>query len=94
MVTELPAGLPTHATFPPPSDVDVPATATAFVAALQKAAAANNGKAYADLFTAEGYWRDVLAFTRDFRTFEANRIAQAASVSWRSQHPPHSGTRS
>ncbi|KAL1406101.1 hypothetical protein Q8F55_007784 [Vanrija albida] len=73
--------LPTHqAGFTPPAAVDVPAVAAAFVSAFASAAAKGDGEAFAALFTPTGYWRDILAFTRDFRTFAADKgqIATAA----------------
>lgn len=84
MVTErVHPPLATHdAGFAPPKDVDVPAVASAFLDALAAAAAAGNGDAFADLFVPHGHWRDVLAFTREYRTFSGlAKIAKAATVS-------------
>ncbi|TXT08771.1 hypothetical protein VHUM_02899 [Vanrija humicola] len=73
--------LPTHqAGFKPPADADAGAVASAFVAAFGAAAASNDGGAFAALFTPTGYWRDILAFTRDFRTFAAENKGQIATA--------------
>ncbi len=84
MVTEVKAAsLPTQDAYPPPADVDVRGTAEAFLAQLADALK-GDAEAFAGLFIPEGFWRDVLAFTRDFRTTEAASVAEVAKVS-----PPH-----
>lgn len=83
MVSEPAAsGLPTHATHPPPSDIDAGAVAGAFITSLNKAITSNDAAAFAGLFTQTGdsYWRDILAFHQDFRTFGPDAIIQAAAV--------------
>ncbi|BEI85735.1 hypothetical protein CcaverHIS002_0600220 [Cutaneotrichosporon cavernicola] len=78
MVTEVKAAsLPTHDVYPAPADVDVRGTAEVFLGQL---ATALNGdaEAFAGLFIPEGYWRDVLAFTRDFRTIDAASVSEVA----------------
>lgn len=75
-----PLALPTHqAGYAPPGDADAAAEADALVAALNKSA--KDGEGFADLFHPNGFWRDGLVFTRDFRTNQGTeRIAQAAKV--------------
>lgn len=74
------AGLPSNDVYPAPADVDVPAVAKAFLLKLEEAAQRGDGDAFAALFIPDGYWRDVLAFTRDFRTIDGSAIASTASV--------------
>lgn len=59
----------TDAGFAVPKGVDVTAVAAAFVDKLGAALSSSDGKALADLLLPTGYWRDVLAFTHDFRCF-------------------------
>lgn len=73
--------LPTHADYSPPPNPDVNAVANAFQQSLSSAVEKGDGKGFASLFIPSGYWRDVLAFTKDYRTFEVPSIAAAASVS-------------
>lgn len=87
MVTEVKAAtLPTHDVYPAPANVDVRGTAEAFLAELAEALR-GGPEAFARLFIPEGFWRDVLAFTRDFRTIEAGSIAEVAKVSPRPTAP-------
>jgi hypothetical protein len=74
-----PDQLPTLvAGFVPPKDTDASAVASQFLGELVKAIAAGDGAAFAALFTQHGYWRDVLAFTREFHTFKTVDLAQVA----------------
>ncbi|GMK58604.1 hypothetical protein CspeluHIS016_0600460 [Cutaneotrichosporon spelunceum] len=75
--------LPTHqAGYAPPAKVDVAAEAGRFIADLTKA---SDGDAFAALFHPDGFWRDSLVFTRDFRTNSGTqRIAQAAKATFES----------
>ncbi|TXT15275.1 uncharacterized protein COLE_01468 [Cutaneotrichosporon oleaginosum] len=73
------ASLPTHDAYPAPGDVDVRSTAEAFLEQLA-GALQGDAEAFADLILPEGYWRDVLAFTRDFRTIEATSVAEVAKA--------------
>ncbi|TFK44042.1 hypothetical protein BDQ12DRAFT_730165 [Crucibulum laeve] len=52
-----------------PEDIDGKAVAQAWFAEFSKAAAAIDAKAVAALFLPGSFWRDMLAFTWDFRTF-------------------------
>lgn len=80
MVTEVAtASLPTHDNYPAPADVDVNKTAQEFLKQLEDAAS-GDGSQFASLFIKDGYWRDVLAFTRDFRTIDGAKLAEVASV--------------
>lgn len=77
-----PQELPTHQSgFTPPAAVDAAAVASAFVSAFAAAAAQpGDGERFASLFTPTGYWRDILAFTHDFRTFSAENKGQIATA--------------
>lgn len=82
MVTEpKTVALPTHDAYPPPKNADVRGTAEAFISKLAEVMKSGDGVAFADLFIKEGYWRDVLAFTRDFRTIDSAALSATASVS-------------
>lgn len=74
--------LPTHqAGYAPPAKVEVAAEADTLLSALAQAVSSNDGDAFAALFHPDGYWRDSLVFTRDFRTNAGTaKIAQAAKV--------------
>lgn len=89
MVTELPT-LPTHATNAPPPDVNAVAVASAFLSELASAAEAaqsGDGSRVQALLASPGYWRDVLAFSRDFRTFQGSEVAQAAADTFPKARP-------
>lgn len=80
MVTEVAApSLPTNDKYPAPKDVDVGKTSQDFLKQLEDAAGGDGNK-FASLFIQDGYWRDVLAFTRDFRTIDSANLAEVASV--------------
>lgn len=74
--------LPTHQEgYAPPADIDAAAEASKLVSALEQATASADGDAFAALFHPDGFWRDSLIFTRDFRTNAGTEaIAQAAKV--------------
>ncbi|WOO79961.1 putative indole-3-pyruvate monooxygenase YUCCA3 [Vanrija pseudolonga] len=61
-----------------PKDTDVRAVATKAVDDLASAAEKADANAFAALFDATGFWRDVLAFTRDLRAFPADKIKEVA----------------
>lgn len=89
MVTELPS-LPTHATNAPPADVDAAAVASTFVSQLSaaaEAAQAGDRSKLQGLLASPGYWRDVLAFSRDFRTFHGVEVGQAAAETFPKAQP-------
>jgi len=79
-----PADLPSHAQgYQPPSDVnhDVDAIAQEWLSTFSKAAATGDGRLFQSLFVKNGYWRDILAFTNDYRSIRTVNVAKAASVS-------------
>lgn len=82
----LPTTLPTHELgFAPAADAEhqVQAVAQAWLTQLEVASTTRDGQAFANLFVQEtdGFWRDILAFTNDYRTIRGTeKIAQAASV--------------
>ncbi|OAA59727.1 flavin-containing monooxygenase [Niveomyces insectorum RCEF 264] len=52
-----------------PADVDTQKEAEGIVARLSEVLAAGDANGFTDLFLEYGYWRDKLAFTWDYRTF-------------------------
>ncbi|KAG6897057.1 hypothetical protein C0992_004376 [Termitomyces sp. T32_za158] len=52
-----------------PADLDVKAVAKAWFAAFTQSIEAGDAQSVAKLFVGDGYWRDMLALTWDFRTF-------------------------
>jgi hypothetical protein len=79
-----PADLPSHSQgYQPPSDVnhDVDAIAQEWLSTFSKAAATGDGRLFQSLFVKNGYWRDILAFTNDYRSIRTVNVAKAASVS-------------
>lgn len=85
MVVAQPERLPTHEAYPPPSSsADVNKIANTFISSLSEAAKqaeAGDGSAFGHLLIPSGYWRDVLAFTRDYRNFTTSQTTTAAAVS-------------
>lgn len=70
--------LPTEANgYTVPLGVDINTVANDFVERLSKALTSASGSALRELMTEHGYWRDMLAFTRDMRCFTADRVASA-----------------
>jgi hypothetical protein len=79
-----PADLPSHAQgYQPPSDVnhDINAIAQQWLSTFSKAASTGDGALFQSLFVKNGYWRDILAFTNDYRSIRTVNVAKAASVS-------------
>lgn len=74
--------LPTHqAGYAPPTDIDAASEGAKLVSSLAQATSSSDADAFAALFRPDGFWRDSLIFTRDFRTITGTeRIAQAAKV--------------
>ena len=76
----LPTDLPTHkAGFAPPADVNPLVVAQRWLSAVERAAITGDGELFADQFATDGFWRDILAFTNDFRAIRTVNIAPAAS---------------
>lgn len=87
-----PADLPSHAQgYQPPADVkhDINVIAQEWLSTFSKAAATADGRLFQSLFVKNGYWRDILAFTNDYRSIRTVNVAKAASV--RIQLPPGFG---
>lgn len=61
--------------FSMPKDVDAAAVAATFVEQLGAALSSADGQALADMLLPIGWWRDVLAFTRDLRCFSQAAVA-------------------
>lgn len=51
---------------------------SSFVEKFQNAVETNNANDFANLIVEGGYWRDLLSFTNDFRTFSKENVLQAA----------------
>ena len=78
-----PKSLPTHDTgFSPDKSVEVQAHAVAqhWLTNLEIACREKDAKAFRNLFAEDGFWRDVMAFTSDFRSIRGANIEQAAKV--------------
>ena len=78
-----PSDLPSHAQgYQPPADVehDVNAITQQWLSTFSKAASTGDGDLFQSLFVKNGYWRDILAFTNDYRSIRTVNIAKAASV--------------
>ena len=79
-----PTDLPSHgAGYQPPkpdAEYDSAAIATEWLQAFAQAAKSGDGQLFQSLFVKNGYWRDVLAFTNDFRSVRTINIANAARV--------------
>lgn len=78
-----PSDLPSHAQgYKPPADVehDVNAITQQWLSTFNKAASTGDGDLFQSLFVKNGYWRDILAFTNDYRSIRTVNIAKAASV--------------
>lgn len=85
-----PKSLPTHELgFAPPPDAahEVTQIAQKFLGSLEYACRSADAQAFTDLFLDEGFWRDIIAFTSDWRTIQAVNILQAADV--RALRPGH-----
>jgi hypothetical protein len=79
-----PADLPSHTRgFQPPANVrhDVEAIAENWLSKFSQAATSGDGELFQSLFVKNGYWRDILAFTNDYRSIRTVNIAKAAAVS-------------
>jgi hypothetical protein len=80
----LPSDLPSHAEgFKPDDSVEhqVLAIAQHFLSQFEHAAQNHDGELFASLFAKNGFWRDIIAFTNDYRSIRTANIAKAANVS-------------
>lgn len=80
----LPSDLPSHAEgFKPDDSVDhqVLSIAQHFLSQFEHAAINADGDLFASLFAKNGFWRDVIAFTNDYRSIRSANVAKAAKAS-------------
>ena len=79
----MPSDLPSHAEgFKPDDTVDhqVLSIAQHWLSQFEHAARNGDGELFASLFAQNGFWRDIIAFTNDYRSIRTANIAKAASV--------------
>lgn len=79
-VLPLPTDLPSHgAGFLPPvtSEHEIRSAAQKWLSSFERAAVTGDGQLAASLFAKNGFWRDILAFTNDFRSIRTPNIAAA-----------------
>ncbi|RSH90305.1 hypothetical protein EHS25_001639 [Saitozyma podzolica] len=79
----LPTDLPCHGQgFKPSGDAQhqVQSVAQHFLSTLERACIENDGGLFRSLFIEDGFWRDILAFTSDFRAIRTANIAHAANA--------------
>jgi len=80
----MPADLPSYAEgFKPDDTVEhqILSTAQHWLSSFEHAALNGDGDAFASLFAKNGFWRDIIAFTNDYRSIRTANIAKAANVS-------------
>lgn len=58
-----------------------PHIAQHWLSQVEIASVTNDGDLFASLFVKNGFWRDILAFTNDYRSIRSGNIAKAAKVS-------------
>ncbi|WVR05558.1 hypothetical protein IAU60_002577 [Kwoniella sp. DSM 27419] len=79
----LPSDLPSHEKgFKPGEDVhhQVHTIAQHWLSQVERAAVTNDHELFASLFVKNGFWRDILAFTNDYRSIRSGNIAKAAKA--------------
>ncbi|KAK4687481.1 hypothetical protein P7C73_g2631, partial [Tremellales sp. Uapishka_1] len=79
----LPADLPCHEQgFKPQEDIhhQVQSIAQHWLSQFERAAMTNDSDLFASLFVKNGFWRDILAFTNDYRAIRSGNIAKAAKA--------------
>jgi hypothetical protein len=84
LTTPLPNSLPSHKLgFQPEEGIDhqVQSIAQHWLTQFELATSANDGALFQSLFVKNGFWRDVMAFTNDYRAIRTSNIAAAANVS-------------
>jgi hypothetical protein len=79
-----PLSLPTHELLGYKPDVHVEQNiqeiAQTWLTRFELACTTHNADVFLDLFTPDGIWRDIIAFTNDLRSISADNIKQAALV--------------
>jgi hypothetical protein len=84
LTTPMPVDLPSHADgFEPAQNIEhqVHTIAQHWLSQFELAAQTNDAQRFASLFVDNGFWRDILAFTNDYRSIRTANIAKAAAVS-------------
>ena len=84
LTTPLPADLPSHSQgFEPAQGIDhqVQAIAQHWLSQFEIAATTHDGDLFASLFVKNGFWRDIIAFTNDYRSIRTGNIGNAATAS-------------
>jgi hypothetical protein len=79
-----PSDLPSHERgFKPDDNVEhkVHSIAQHWLSTFERGAATGDGELFASTFAQDGYWRDILAFTNDYRSIRTPNVAKAAQVS-------------
>ncbi|ORY30774.1 hypothetical protein BCR39DRAFT_558455 [Naematelia encephala] len=76
-----PTDLPAHGQGFNPGDIDhqVLTIAQSWLSHVEIATSQNDGELFASLFVDNGYWRDILAFSNDYRAIRTHNIAKAAT---------------
>ncbi|GFZ51133.1 hypothetical protein JCM24511_08891 [Saitozyma sp. JCM 24511] len=76
-----PSDLPSHERgFKPDDNVEhkVHSIAQHWLSTFERATATGDGELFASTFAQDGYWRDILAFTNDYRSIRTPNVAKAA----------------
>ena len=79
----MPSDLPSHAEgFKPDDTIDhqVLSIAQHWLSQFEHAAMNADGDLFASLFAQNGFWRDIIAFTNDYRSNRSANVAKAAKV--------------
>ena len=83
LTTPHPESLPTHElgfSDAQSLEVQVQATAQHWLTQVEVACRSRDSKLFRSLFSIDGIWRDIMAFTADYRSIRAVNIEQAAKV--------------
>lgn len=84
LTTPMPNSLPSHKLgFQPEEGIEhqVHSIAQHWLTQFELATSTNDGDLFQSLFVKNGFWRDVMAFTNDYRAIRTSNIAAAAKVS-------------
>lgn len=79
-----PTDLPSHSQGFKPEEKDHHdplAISQEWLSTFAEAATSGDGELFQSLFVTNGYWRDILAFTNDYRSIRTANVGKAASVS-------------
>lgn len=75
-----PLPTPAHLGIDIPENCDAQAAAESIMAQLEETMSKGDAQAFGDLFYEDGIWRDKLAFTWDYRTFNGKQAVVAAAT--------------